>query len=333
MSIRCDAPAANPGSQHVCPDPPSAKRSCASLVIPQAARADALHLLATKLVTPSPEDARLRTAFAGGATTFASGTQHNVGLLRAAPSQTSSRPPPRAGLGRELLPAVDLSALGDLRELLAARLFRFFVHRDEVLDVDPGAAGGNDGGGPRSGDRHGAGGPDSASRGKGKQRARLRRGGRFQLVPLRLLEECAAPSVGHSHGGVVRNARGRGVVARDPIGHLLKCCWALVPALEGSTEAERGDDAHGRVTSGPGKREEAEAIARAVLGAGRRRSGEGGRLAKSGLEVRTREGEALVAVVDFLQRGGGMEVRRFSKKGTNQHWERRGIGAQPVYRW
>lgn len=232
---------------------------------------------------------------------------------------SSPPPPPRAASGREPLPAEDLSALSDLREFLTARLFRFFVHKDEVLDADFSTASGSSGDNPRRVDRHGG--------GKGKQRARRRRGGRFQLVPLRLLEERSAPSMGHSFGGnnggekghgVVRSAHGRGVVARDPIGHLLQCCWALVPALEGSTEAVPGDDAHRRAMSGPGKREEAEAIARAVLGAwpGRRRigEGEGGRLAKSGAEVRTREGEALVAVVDFLQRGGGMEVSFFFKQ-------------------
>ena len=296
------------------------------LVVPQAARADALHLLATKLATPSLEGVSQPAAAAGGAEAVASGTPHNRELFRAAPSPTSSRPPPRAALGCDPLPTIDLSALSDLREFLTARLFRFLVHRDEVLDADSSAAGVSDDGNPRSVDRHGGGGPDGASRGKGKQRARRRRGGRFQLVPLRLLEERAAPGVGHRFGenngggkghshGVARNVRGRGVVARDPIGHLLKCCWALVPAIEGSTEAAPGDDAHGRVMPGPGKREETEAVARAVLGAGRRRSGKGGKLGKGGgLEVRTREGEALAAVVDFLQRGGGMEVSFFRSK-------------------
>lgn len=325
MSTRCDAALAN--RFPVCL--PLITRSCVSLVVPQAARADALHLLATKLAAPSLEGAGRSTAFAG-ATAVTSRTPRNGELLGAAPSPTSSRPSPRAALGREPLPAADLSALSDLREFLTARLYRFFVHKDEVLDGDASAAGGNDGDNPRSVDRHGGGGPDSARRGKGKQRARRRRGGCFQLVPLRLLEERSAPGVGHSFGenngrgqghGVVRNVRGRRVVARDPVGHLLKCCWALVPALEGSPAAVPGDDEHGRLMSGPGKREEAEAIARAVLGAGRRRSGEGGRSAKGGLEVRTREGEALVAVVDFLQRGGGMEVSFFSKMDTNRLWE------------
>eukprot|EP00903_Cladosiphon_okamuranus_P013494 g12569.t1 len=276
-----------------------------------AARADALHLLATKLATSSLEDADQSTAFAG-ATAVASGTQPGGELLRAVPPLLSfPTPPPRAALGREPPSTVDLSALSDLREFLTARLLRIFAHKDEVLDAGTSTAGGNDGGNPHRLGRHGG--------GKGKQRAGRRKGGRFQLVPLRLLEERSVPSMGHSFGGnhgggkghgVVRIARGRGVVARDPIGHLLQCCWALVPAIEGSTEGVPGDEAHRTVVPGPGKREEAEAIARAVLGAGRRRSGEGGRPAKSGAEVRTREAEALVAVVDFLQRGGVMETLR-----------------------
>eukprot|EP00752_Nemacystus_decipiens_P007038 g6313.t1 len=305
-----------------------------------AARADALHLLATKLATPSLEDAGQPTAFAEGSTAPTSETQRNGGLLPAAPSSTiSSLPPPRAALGREPLPSVGLSALSDLREFLTARLFRFFVPKDEVLDADPGAAGRGDGGYSRGVDRRAAGGPDSTGRGKGKQRARRRRGGRLQLVPLRLLEERAAPGAGRAFGensgsgkghGVVRNARGRGVVARDPIGHLLKCCWALVPAAQAGPGPV--DDAHGGVVSDPGKREEAEAIARAVLGTGRQRGGEGGRLAKGGLEIRTREGEALVAVVEFLQRGGGMETLRVvtpPNQGTACSLEAHGDIAEP----
>lgn len=304
-------------------------RMYASLIVPQAARADVLHLLAAKLVTPSVEDGARSTAFAG-ATAVASGSQRKGGLPRAAPSPPSSHPSPPSPPPPRPSPAVDLSALGGLREFLTARLFRFLVHKDEVL-LDAGSglsAGGNDGGSRGGGvDRFGWGGLDGASRGegKGKSRARRRRGGRFQLVPLRLLQERSAPGgrmghgLGEDDGGVVmRSVRGRGVVvARDPIGHLLKCCWALVPALEGSAGAAGpGDDAHGRlVVSGSGKREIAEAVSRAVLGAGRRRSGEWGRLAKNGLGVCTREGEALMAVVEFLQGGGGMEVSLFGGEG------------------
>lgn len=113
------------------------------------------------------------------------------------------------------------------------------------------------------------------------------------------------------------------MVPRDAVGQLLKCCWALVPAVE-KPFAEMGapcdDDACGRGASGPGKRAEAEAIARAVLGRSKRmrdgERGEGGggeKSAKSGLGLRvcTREGEALLAVVEFLKGGGGMEVSPF----------------------
>lgn len=247
--------------------------------------------------------------------------------------------------------AVDLSALSGLRDFLAMRLYRFFVQKDEVLSADSTIVGGDGNGGGRfRANRHGwggsggsggggGGGADVPSRGKGKQRARPRQGGRFQLVPLRLLGEHRPSSKGQSFRGVAgggsgggggyghgsghrnaRHARWRGVIPRDAIGPLLKCCWSLVPVLEGSTEASAGVG-HGRVTAGPGKRAEAEAIARAVLGAGGARKGtRGGRGATAGgVEVCTREGEALVAVVEFLEGGGGMEVshaRAGGERGT-----------------
>lgn len=285
----------------------------------QAARADALHLLATKLAMPALDVVGRSTTFEG-ATAVTPGTPYNRGLLQVAPFQMPSRSFPRTALDREPPPVVDLTALSGLREFLTTRLFRFFVHKDDVLDVDYYTAFGIDGNNPAGVGRHSGGGADGASRGKGKQRARRRRGGRFLLVPLRLLEERVASSTDHSLGGknsggrghgVVGNVRGRGVVAKDAIGQLLKCCWALVPALAESTDTGAPGDAHERVIPGPGKRAEAEAIARAVLGADRRRSGrgEGGeRLAQSGHGVCTREGGALVAVVEFLQGGGGMEV-------------------------
>lgn len=251
----------------------------------------------------------------------ARGTPFNRSLLQVAPFPMPSSSAPRTVVDREPLPVVDLSALNGLREFLWKRLFRFFAHKDEVLDVDSSTAGGNGCDTPAGIGRRSGGGAGGVSRGKGKQRARRRRGGRFLLVPLRLLEEPVVSSTGHRLGekhsggrgrGVVGNVRGRGVVARDAIGQLLKCCWALVPALEEATETSTLGGSHMRVVHGPGKRAETEAIARAVLGSERRRSweGEGGArgLAKNGHGVSTREAEALVAVVEFLQRGGGMEV-------------------------
>lgn len=258
------------------------------------------------------------------------GTPYNGGLLQVAPFQMPSPSSPRTVVDRDPLPVVDLTALNGLREFLGKRLFRFFAHKDEVLDVDFSTAGGNGGDTPASIGRHSGGGAGGVSRGKGKQRARRRRGGRFLLVPLRLLEEPVVSSTGlrlgekHSGGrgrGVVGNVRGRGVVARDAIGQLLKCCWALVPAVEEATETSAPGGAHVRAVSGQGKRAETEAIARAVLGSERRRSGEGEggarRSAKSAHGVGTREAEALVAVVEFLQRGGGMEVSLPRRKCTS----------------
>lgn len=298
--------------------PPTAlyKFSHLSTIDSKAARADALHLLATKLTMPALDVAGRSTTFEDA--TVALGTPYNSGERQFARPQMPLPSSPQTGVNREPPSVIDLTALSGLREFLATRLFRFFAHKDEVLNVDSYVAGGNDGDNPAGIDRHSGGGADGVSRGKGKQRTRRQRGGRFLLVPLRLLEEHVASSTGHSlseknSGGrgraVVGHVGRRGVVARDAIGQLLKCCWALVPALEESTETSAPGNAHGRVISRPGKRAEVEAIARAVLWSGQRRSGEGGgMLAKNGPGVGTREAEALVAVVEFLQRGGGMEV-------------------------
>ncbi|CAM9888917.1 unnamed protein product [Ectocarpus sp. 4 AP-2014] len=283
------------------------------------ARADALHLLATKLAT-------------SGASAITQGTQYNRGLLLSAvlcqmPQQSHAR----ATIRLDPPPAIDRTALNGLRAFLSMRLFRFFAHKDEVLSADSNA----DGGGDNSGGRTPSGGydTDSLSRKKGKHKARRRRGGRFQLVPLRLLEERGASGGGHRFGGkssrdkgpgIVRNGHGRGVVPRDAIGQLLKCCWALVPA-GGPTGTDVPDDgAHGTIVSVPEKRAEVEAIARAVLGAGNRRRSEGGGRERGGrpsvgrVSVDTREGEALVAVVEFLQGGGAMETLRMVTPSNQQ---------------
>lgn len=235
----------------------------------------------------------------------------------------------------ELPPAVDLKALSGLREIFRVRLFRFLAHKDEVLsevvggDADDYSLGVSRCGGDGSGG-------GSTSQYKGKKKVRRRRGGRFQFVPLRLLEECGTSSKRHAivgSGGCgggrgldddyssMRSVNGRGVAPRDAIGHLLCCCWALVPTLDGSIETGVGNG-HDRVAVGPGKREDAEAIARAVLGAGSSRK-EGRRRRARRREVPsngvcTPEGEALVAVVDFLEGGGSMEVSSGSVRGSEQ---------------
>lgn len=290
----------------------------------QAARADALHLLASKLATPAVEDASPCTTFRG--TCVAGGTHPGDRLPQAEHFDVPLRSPMRAVLDPEPSLGIDLTALGGLREFLAMRLFRFFAHKDEVLGADSNGVVENDGDDRAGAGRYGRGSTDRQSRGKGKgkgkQRARRRRGGRFQLVPLRLLEERGSFSKDHSlgtgsgrsKGHVIARKAGRGVIPRDAIGQLMKCCWALVPDHEGSTATASPGGANERVVPGLGKRAEAEAIARAVLGARKRRrddgeAREGGRATPG---VYTREGEALVAVVEFLQGGGCMEVRTWS---------------------
>lgn len=307
----------------------------------QAARADILHLLASKLAPPPTDNANPSPTLPGS--TAAAGLEADTGLSQ--PQSPLRWRPARAELDPPRPPDVDLGVLSTLRELLTSRLYRFLAHKDEILvrvdgDSTPGwgdnrglGDGGDDtgaadpyGGGERGGGggaiRSGAAG--GASRSKGKQRAPRRRGGCFQLVPLRLLENRGASKNIHtvggiaSHGNARQHSRGRGIVSRDAIGHLLKCCWTLVPAHEGSVEArEGGRGRQGRGATGPGKRAEAEAIARVVLGGGAPRdtSGEGGGR-MGGVGVFTREGEALVAVVEFLEGGGGMEVRRRSRRLT-----------------
>lgn len=293
----------------------------------QAARADTLHLLSSKLATSIPlayQSAALWSAIAANGT-------HCSRALRQGPHLVPST--------LELPPAVDVKALSGLREIFRMRLFRFLAHKDEVLGMGSEivAAGTDDcslGTSRSGGDDNGGSG---TSRAKGKKKVRRRRGGRFQFVPLRLLEEYGTSSKSHaivgggSSGvgrgldngyGSVRSVNGRGVVPRDAIGHLLKCCWALVPALEGSIETGAGDG-HERVAVGPGKREDAEAVARAVLGAGSSRFGGrrgGGRrreVSTHGIGVCSPEGEALVAVVEFLEGGGSMEVSSGGVRGAN----------------
>ena len=306
----------------------------------QAARADTLHLLSSKLATSVPltyQSTALRSGIAANGT-------HCSRRLRQGPHLVPST--------LELPPAVDVKALSGLREIFRMRLFRFLAHKDEVLGMGSGivATGTGMGSGivatgtddcslgtSRSGG-DGSGG-NSSIREKGKKKVRRRRGGRFQFVPLRLLEECGRPSKSHAIGGGggggsggdrgldngyggVRSVNGRGIVPRDAIGHLLKCCWALVPALEGSIETGAGDG-HERVAVEPGKREDAEAIARVVLGSGSSRFGGrrgGGRrreVSTDGIGVCSPEGEALVAVVEFLEGGGSMEVSSGGVRGAN----------------
>lgn len=234
-----------------------------------------------------------------------------------------------------------MQALNGLRELLSARLYRFFAHKDDVVtDVDIRTLrnGNYDEGGLHIGARfwesHGGSGLDRQSlhRSKGKQRARrrLRESGRYQLVPLRLLEDRGASGKAHGLGistgdngsanSGSRRSRGRAVALRDAIGQLLKACWALVSVPEEAVKTgieTRGESGQGQLAVATGKRAEVNAIARTVLGAawsaGKAGGGEGGRTgggSSSGTGVRTREGEALVAVVEFLQGGGNMEVSR-----------------------
>lgn len=273
----------------------------------KATRADTLHLLASKVAMPSPGWMPLEAAESAISTTTLSSEKQL--------QKSTLSPPLRRTLDPDPPPAIDFFVLSGLRELLTARLFRFFAHKDGLLDSAEGQCNGE--GGCPGDDGGGSSGGQQQHRGKGKRRARgrdwLLRVGRFRLVPLRLLED--------SHGQPnARPPSGRdGVVARDAIGHLVKCCWALVPHSECSLDVSVGGGSSaghgGRVMGGPGKRAETEAIARAVLGskgtaaAGFECRKERGEIMSTSGGVCTREGEALVAVVEFLERGGAMEVR------------------------
>lgn len=120
------------------------------------------------------------------------------------------------------------------------------------------------------------------------------------------------------------------VVPRDAIGQLIKCCWALVPDEivpfdgGGSQSTLGGEAVVVGVRDGDvvGKRAEAEAVARAILGlelkssrVEREQGVASGAFVGDG-RVCTREGEALLAVVEFLAGGACMEVR--SSKGGRQ---------------
>lgn len=279
-------------------------------------RADTLHLLASKVAMPSPGWMPLEAEESSIFTTTLSSEKEL--------QKSTLSPPLRGMLDPDPPPAIDFSVLSGLRELLTARLFRFFAHKDGLLDSAEGQC--NGGGGGPGDDGGGSSGGHQQHRGKGKRRARgrdwLPRVGRFRFVPLRLLEDGYTHGVSYSHGQPnARPPRGRnGVVSRDAIGHLVKCCWALVPHSEGSLDVSLGCGSSaghgGRVMAGPGKRAETEAIARAVLGsvgsaaAGFECGKEKGEMMSTSGGVCTREGEALVAVVEFLERGGAMEVRR-----------------------
>lgn len=257
----------------------------------------------------------------------------------------------------------DVTILGGLRQLLADRLYRFLAHKDEIV-----AAGGGDGststfdgsshrgrpGTPSGRYGYGAGDGGDVDRGKGKRKKRARTplSGRYQFAPLRLLEarrpsrgttssdgdgrgSSAGFRSGGSGNGVSKGGNGyggagwEGVVPRDAIGQLLKCCWALVPLSIGvepggsqwPREATAAAAGGGRVVTADGvtgKQVEAEAIAHAVLGLGpswlEEDRGAAGRNAKptrgfvGAVGASTPEGEALLAVVAFLASGGIMEV-------------------------
>lgn len=287
----------------------------------KATRADTLHLLASKVAMPSPGWMPLEAVESAISTTTLSGEKQL--------QKSTLLPPLKGTLDPDPPPAIDFLVLKGLRELLTARLFRFFAHKDDLLDsgstsaVVEGLCSGG-GGGPGD-DGGGYSGGHQQHRGKGKRRARGRdwrlRVGRFRLIPLRLLEDGYTHGQGYSHGQPnARPPRGRGgVVSRDAIGHLVKCCWGLVPHSEGSLDVSLGGESsvgHGvRVLAGPGKRAETEAIARAVLGSAGAAVGfecgkeKGEMTMPTTGGVCTREGEALVAVVEFLERGGAMEVR------------------------
>ena len=294
----------------------------------QTARADTLDLLSSKIATWVPlAYVRQSAALTGG---IAANGIHDSRELRQEPHLV----PPTL----ELPPAVDLEALSGLREIFRMRLFRFLAHKDEVMGMGSEIVGGGADDGSLGVSRRGedGSGGGSTSREKGKKKVRRRRGGRFQVIPLRLLEECGTSSESHANVGCgggggggggrgvdsgygMRSIHGRGVIPRDAIGHLLKCCWALVPALEGSIETGAGSG-YEKVAVGPGKREDAEAIARAVLGpssrkGGRRRGGGRREVSTDGIGVCTPEGEALIAVVEFLEGGGSMEVSAGGMRG------------------
>lgn len=263
---------------------------------------------------------------------------------------------------------VDVTVLGGLRHLLADRLYRFLVHKDEI--IVGGGGGGDNSPAPFDGSHCGRPGTPSGrygrssygvgdgadvdrGKGKGKKLSRVLIAGRYQFAPLRLLEG-RRPSTGPtgsegggrgsstglryggSGNGISKSAHGYGgagweaVVPRDAIGQLLKCCWALVPL---STGVERGgskwpSEAAARAAAGgailapgdaaTGKQAEAEVVARAVLGLGPSwLEGDRGAPGRAGKPTRgfvgaigagTLEGEALLAVVEFLASGGVMEV-------------------------
>lgn len=243
---------------------------------------------------------------------------------------------------------LDRTALAWLRQLLTERLFRFFVDKDDVLenwDRSHHDAMADDYGTNR--DRavcDGSQENNAARQGKGKRKARPSQQGRYQFAPLRLLEDrrplptVTARNMGttaylphHAHLGAPnvpfsgRQAhRGAEVMPRDAIGQLLKCCWALIPPppIDEQITSRSADgapldgaawrtfacrDAKSRAKGAKG--DEAWAIARAILRSGTAvcSPGQGdGRFDG----VQTREGEALLSVVEFLANGACMEVKR-----------------------
>lgn len=275
---------------------------------------------------------------------------------------------------------VNVRILSGLRQILADRLSRFLVHKDDILACDGALDGGN---GSSTGERHGYsrkyGAGDDAGylsvvdrgKSKGKKRARASRGGRYQFAPMSLLEHRQHSSTysidrggngaaggggrvlfngggnsvaGSNCGNAYRGGGGggwEGIITRDAIGQLLRCCWALVPSGDDAVNTGGLQWPHGRMTTGAAgvgpvqrssgiplqpvseQRAEAEVVARAMLGSGSlswlerggREQATGGNGASTrsftGGEVKagSLEGEALLAVVEFLASGGIMEVR------------------------
>ncbi|CAM9240696.1 unnamed protein product, partial [Sphacelaria rigidula] len=291
-----------------------------------AARAEALHFLASNLFA--------RPSFARTATSGNLTVTHPVSLAGAA-TGVPARGIGMAATAAATVAGVNVRILSGLRQILADRLSRFLVHKDDILACDGALDGGN---GSSTGERHGYsrkyGAGDDAGylsvvdrgKSKGKKRARASRGGRYQFAPMSLLEHRQHSSTysidrggnGAAGGGgrVLFNGGGNsGIITRDAIGQLLRCCWALIPS---------GDDAR---SSGiplqpvSEQRAEAEVVARAMLGSGSlswlerggREQATGGNGASTrsftGGEVKagSLEGEALLAVVEFLASGGIME--------------------------
>ncbi|CAM9212662.1 unnamed protein product [Choristocarpus tenellus] len=204
-----------------------------------------------------------------------------------------------AGAKADSLDGEDMVALDGLHSVLIDRLSRFLSTKSHE---DNSTAGGYV---SSANDKFGVYGADK----KGKTKVMTSTGGRLQLVLLRLFLACAHPSQTSQAGGYwvsgddvgkVAVCAPRRIICRDAIGQLFVCCWALVPTAPAQGGGRQG------VT---GKLQEAEVVARVMLGQGLGCRKDGLNVGIRGAPVTT-VGKALVAVVEFLSAGGTLKMRK-----------------------